>query len=137
MNLKQLLNSIALMIKGSVDRSAWSVIKKPLYILIGLAAIYGTVYLAAGKERPSHSDSLLLQKIDSLQKAAAMLQQAQTVALGNDIVLYKNIDRLQSQIDSIRGVKSIINNYYGARSSAVRTLQGKQLDSFFRQRYGY
>ena len=137
MALRDILNSIVLMIKGSNSGSAWSYIKTPLYIIIAIAVLYGTVYLAASKERPNHSDTLLLQKIDSLQKAAGMMQQAQTVALGNDLVLYKNIDRLQSQIDSIRGVKSIINNYYSAKSNTVKTLQGKQLDSFFRQRYGY
>lgn len=134
--MKEIFNSIFLMIKGSTN-STWSYIKIPLYIIIALAVLYGVVYLAAGRERPNHSDELLLQKIDSLQKVALQLQQTQTVALGNDVVLYKNIDRLQSQIDSIRGVRSIINNYYGAKSNAVKTLQGKQLDSFFRQRYGY
>jgi hypothetical protein len=134
--MKDIINTILLMTKGSTG-SAWSYIKVPLYIIITLAVLYGVVYLAAGRERPDHSDELLLQKIDSLQKAAQQLQQIQTVALGNDVVLYKNIDRLQTQIDSVRGVKSIINNYYGAKSNAVKTLQGKQLDSFFRQRYGY
>lgn len=123
--------------KGSGKNSTWSYIKKPLYVILALAVLYGVVYLAAGRERPTHSDELLLRKIDSLQKAATQLQQTQTAVLSNNVVLHKNIDKLQSQIDSIRGVKSVINNYYGARGSAVRTLQGKQIDSFFKQRYGY
>lgn len=134
--MKEFINSVIAKIKQS-STPVWSYIKIPLYILIALVVLYGIVYLAAGREKPTHNNKVLLQKIDSLQRVASQLQQTQATVLNNDVILRKSISKLQSQIDSIRGVKYIINNYYGARSSAVRSLQGKQVDSFFKQRYTY
>lgn len=135
--MKDIYNSIVSILKGDSNNSIWSYIRIPLYIIIALAVLYGVVYLAAGREKPAHDDELLIKKLDSLQTVALQLRQAQIATLGNDITLYKTITKLQSQVDSIRGVKFVVNNYYGAKSNVVKTLQGKQLDSFYRDRYGY
>ena len=133
MPLKELYDSI----KSNVSSSVWSKIKTPLYIIIGLLLIYGTVYLAAGREKPAHDNTALLQRIDSLQKIAITLQQDQLASLKNDVVFNNNITRLQRQIDSLRGMRYIIHTYYEKKSATIRGLEGKQIDSFFKQRYGY
>lgn len=136
MKVQELLKTLMLVLQNSMTKSAWSKIKTPIYLVAGLAAIYGIVYLAAGKPK-AYDDTLLLQKIDSLQKIAVGLQKEQQVVLKNDVVIYKNLTKLQSQVDSIRGARSAANNYHNAVNNKIRTLEGRQVDSFFKQRYNY
>ena len=52
--MKDIYNSIVSMLGGNSNKSTWSYLRIPLYIVIALAVLYGIVYLAAGKEKPAH-----------------------------------------------------------------------------------
>jgi len=109
-------------------------IKKVLYIVLGLVALYYLILLITPKPQISVD---FQNRLDSLSKVTDSLEK-QIVKHDIEIQHQVNlIDVLDHQIDNVKESKTIIKEYYHEQSKAADNYTPTQLDSFFAKRYGY
>lgn len=121
-------------IKEKVTEVTRSYTKPVLYILLSLVLLYGAIYLFTRKE---HMPADLQATIDSLTNANIKLIEHQK-QIDSTIKVYEaEVKEVDNQIDHIKEKTTIIREYYHEQSQAASSYTPTQVDSFFRNRYGY
>lgn len=108
----------------------------PVYILCGLLLLYIAIQIST----PTPillEDKRLLQKLDSLQQQAKLLEKQQDILLLKDSLFRANLDSVKVRLDSLKGVRSVVQNFYGSQINSAASYDAKQVDSFFKTRYNY
>ena len=121
-------------IKEKATTVAKSYTKPVVYILLSLVLLYGAIYLFTRKE---HMPADLQATIDSLTNANIKLIEHQK-QIDSTIKVYEaEVKEVDNQIDHIKEKTTIIREYYHEQSQAASSYTPTQVDSFFRNRYGY
>ena len=109
-------------------------LKPLLYVMVSLIVLYGVIYLFTKKD---HIPADLQATIDSLTQANADLAEHQK-QIDSTIKVYESeVKQVDNQIDNIKEKTTIIREYYHEQSQAASSYTPTQVDSFFKNRYGY
>lgn len=111
-------------------------IKKIIYVILGLILLYFVVRLATRKEKFQENKELI-NKIDSLQKISTQLKEEQQKITERDSVFNESIINIDDKISNVQGEKVIIREYYNNQTQSVKKYKPSQVDSFFKERYNY
>lgn len=124
------------MLKKKSENEKGLSLKTLLLIVIGLLTIGSTVYMLVGKTSP-RTDTVLIQKLDSLHAVTIKLQEDAQKILDREVELNNSLDKLQTEVDSLHGMRFIVRKYIHVKAEAARGYEAKQVDSFLKDRYNY
>jgi hypothetical protein len=111
-------------------------LKTPVYIILGLAAMYFLIRLATPKPT-LRIDGDLVGKIENLTVQLEELKAQQATLYTTDSTLLIEIWALDDNITEIRKKTDQIGVKYNGAAAATGKYTPNQVDSFYRQRYKY
>lgn len=115
------------------DGVSWKLL---ITITVILLTISSTVYLLVGNRVPT-ANAELVSKIDSLQATVNKLEQDAQSLLDRGMELNNTLDDLQTEVDSLHGMRFIVRKYIHTKIEATKSYEAKQVDSFLKDRYNY
>lgn len=113
-----------------MSSSTWIVILFLIIILLGilLAKRYFTPIVDASKQT--------FEKIDSLNKLIKDMENHRIKLDSTISVFNTQIENVDSNINKIKGQKTVIKEIYYEKINRISTYTNDQIDSFFTERYG-
>lgn len=111
-----------------------SYFKPLLYVVGGLILLYGSIYLFTKKD---HMPAELQATIDSLNEQNRILIEKQHEVDSIIHVYETEIQQVDARIDNIKEKTTVIREYYHEQAQAASFYTPTQVDSFFKNRYGY
>ena len=108
--------------------------KQIAYVIVGLFVLYGIIWITTRKpQMPAEYKAT----IDSLTKANAALA-IQQKQLDSAIDVYETkVDKVDVQIDNIKGQTTIVKEYHHEIIEKVDHYDATDIDLFFKTRYNY
>jgi len=82
-------------------------------------------------------DQILVNRIDSLEKANKALEQKLDRYDSLELVLTTRVQEVDTRINNIKEKTTIIKEYYKEKKQETAAYTPSQLDSFFKDRYSY
>ena len=108
--------------------------KQIAYVILGAIVLYGIIWVAT---RQPQMPAEYKATIDSLTKANATLA-VQQKQLDSAIDVYETkVDKVDVQIDNIKGQTTIVKEYHHEIIEKVDHYDATDIDSFFKTRYNY
>lgn len=119
-----------------VSKIPWKIVRYCLYTLAALLLLYVAINLLT----PSNNlvvDQTILNRIDSLEKVNAELENKQAVLIKQDSILTSQVRIVEGKIEHVKEKTTIIREYYHEQSQAAANYTTTQIDSFLKTRYDY
>ena len=108
--------------------------KQIAYVILGAIVLYGIIWVAT---RQPQMPAEYKATIDSLTKANATLA-VQQKQLDSAIDVYETkVDKVDVQIDNIKGQTTIVKEYHHEIIEKVDHYDATDIDLFFKTRYNY